>query len=719
MSSIHAPPAALPELDAEQCHAALRSHDARFDGLFFVGVTSTGIYCRPVCRVRVPQPRNCRYFAHAAAAESAGFRPCLRCRPELAPGLAPMDAVPRLARRAAQRIQAGALNDGTLDALATECGVSTRHLRRAVEEAYGVSPIALAQTHRLLLAKQLLTDTDLQGHRQSRSPAALAACAASTTPSARTTAWRPRPCGAAPPKTRAPAGTLAQPTAPSTAGALAGSPTDAITLRLGYRAPLAWGPLATFLASRGAPRVQACIQEDSDDSLDAAGVHYACTVALDGHTGWIDARPDPRGTPTLHVRVSTTLLPVLVPLQPPPARAVRPGPARPDLIDAQLARDPALHTSVRATPGLRVPGTLDTFDLALRAVLGQQVSVRAASTLVRALRRGVWRRGAHALARAGPHAPPPPRALRKPRCRTCARWACRPPARTPCTCWRSALPTALPPSPARTALAQLLALPGIGPLDGALHRPARAARPRRAARRRPRSVQGPGHTQRQGRGSACPCLATLARLRHLSPVATTRRHLTVTHPTSDGFTAAPAMTTPPDPAIQVTHQVTHWDCLPSPVGELLLLGDHDALTAIHFAPQGGGPHAVPPGARRGHPVLAEARRQLQAYLDGTLTTFDVPLRPAGTAFQQRVWAALLRVPYGATASYRDIAQAIDSPQAMRAVGLANGRNPIPLIVPCHRVIGSNGSLTGYAGGLPRKQWLLQLEAKHTPWRLKA
>src|SRR5438552_1068483 len=143
------------------CNRALGARDARFDGLFFVGIVTTGIYCRPVCPARVSVPDRRRFFESAASAEQAGFRPCLRCRPELAPGRALIDAVPRLARVVAQRIAAGALNGRSVAELAHELGVSERHLRRALEHEIGVSPVALAQTHRLLLAKRLLTDTSL------------------------------------------------------------------------------------------------------------------------------------------------------------------------------------------------------------------------------------------------------------------------------------------------------------------------------------------------------------------------------------------------------------------------------------------------------------------------------------------------------------------------------------------------------------------------------
>src|SRR5262245_23418997 len=136
---------------ADICERALDARDPRFDGLFYVGITTTGIYCRPVCPARVSHTERRRFFDSAAAAERAGFRPCLRCRPELAPGRAVIDAVSRLASAAARRIAAGALNGRSVARLAAELGVSERHLRRALERELGVSPLELARTHRLLL----------------------------------------------------------------------------------------------------------------------------------------------------------------------------------------------------------------------------------------------------------------------------------------------------------------------------------------------------------------------------------------------------------------------------------------------------------------------------------------------------------------------------------------------------------------------------------------
>jgi methylated-DNA-[protein]-cysteine S-methyltransferase len=151
-----------------------------------------------------------------------------------------------------------------------------------------------------------------------------------------------------------------------------------------------------------------------------------------------------------------------------------------------------------------------------------------------------------------------------------------------------------------------------------------------------------------------------------------------------------------------------WTRIESPIGELTIVAENDAIVAIEMSP-------ARPDATAGavlddaHPLLNEAKRQLDAYFTRELHEFSLPLRPAGTAFQQRVWKALERIPYGATVSYGDIARAIGAPGSSRAVGAANGANPLPIVVPCHRVIGSNGSLTGYGGGLDRKRKLLALE----------
>jgi len=160
-----------------------------------------------------------------------------------------------------------------------------------------------------------------------------------------------------------------------------------------------------------------------------------------------------------------------------------------------------------------------------------------------------------------------------------------------------------------------------------------------------------------------------------------------------------------------TDHTVHYSIMPSPIGELLLTGDGRHLTGLYMTPHTHGP-TQGDGWVRDDEAFADARRQLEEYFAGTRVTFEIPLAPDGTEFQNRVWMALRDIPYAQTVSYGDIAREIGNPKGVRAVGLANGRNPISIIVPCHRVIGSNGSLTGYGGGLERKRWLLEHEARH-------
>ena len=155
-----------------------------------------------------------------------------------------------------------------------------------------------------------------------------------------------------------------------------------------------------------------------------------------------------------------------------------------------------------------------------------------------------------------------------------------------------------------------------------------------------------------------------------------------------------------------------WHRVDSPLGELQLVGDGRSLTQLEMSPR-----RAPHGARRDPDAFGEVEAQLDAYFAGELTEFDVPLAPAGAPFQLAVWEALTRIPYGETASYGQIAREVGRPDAVRAVGTTNGRNPIAVIIPCHRVIGADGTLVGYGGGLPRKRLLLELEAEHAAPRL--
>jgi len=332
-------------LDAAICTQALDARDARFDGVFFVGITTTRVYCRPVCPARVSYPDHRRFFNSAAAAEQAGFRPCLRCRPELAPGCAQVDAVPRLAQAAAERIAAGALNGRRVAELAADLGVTERHLRRVLEHEIGVSPVELALTHRLLLAKQLLTDTGL--------PVTRIAFASGFQSLRRfNDAFRER--------YRMPPGALRRDRRaddPPRAIRPADDP-DLLRLTLAYRAPLDWDALLAALRDDALPGVER-----------VDGRRYGRTVRLDAHSGAVfveDARP--RGSHVC-VDVTPTLVPVLMPLLA-RLRRLLDLDAEPSVIDACLERGGLGHL-VRQRPGLRTPGAMDGFEIALGVLLGR------------------------------------------------------------------------------------------------------------------------------------------------------------------------------------------------------------------------------------------------------------------------------------------------------------------------------------------------------------
>lgn len=333
-------------IDDDSCYRALVARDARFDGVFFVGVKSTGIYCRPVCTAKTPGRGRCRFFASAALAERAGFRPCLRCRPELAPGQAPIDSARTIARAAAARIEGGALNSGSLEDLAGSLGLSSRQLRRAMRRELGVSPIELAQTSRLLLAKRLIAETQLSmthialaaGFDSVRRFNALFRSHYRLTPS-----------------------TLRR-------SATHGVPDGCLRLTLAFRPPLDWEALLKFLEARAIPGIE-CV----------TGGAYHRTVGIRDHRGWLRVSPV-ASRHLLAVELATELAPALASILM-RLRSLFDLDARPDIIAAHLAGDKLLGPLVKRRPGLRVPGAFNTFELGMRAILGQQVSVRGASTL--------------------------------------------------------------------------------------------------------------------------------------------------------------------------------------------------------------------------------------------------------------------------------------------------------------------------------------------------
>ena len=342
-------------LDDTAAYQALTARDARFDGRLFVGVTSTGVYCRPICRVRTPMQKNCRFFETPAQAEAAAFRPCMKCRPEIAPGpglpWTVMDASRTLARQAADALDAQAANGEApgLVQVAGRLGVSDRHLRRIFQAEHGVTPLQYLQTRRLLLAKHLLTDTRL--------PIAQVALASGFNSLRRFNAafagsYRIRPSR------------LRRDADDASIGSDA-----AVTVKLGYRTPYDVAALLRFLSQRaiaGVESVESVVERRVRRSLRAGTV---APVA-----GWVEAE----FSATAPI-VALHFAPQFAGASGRVVAAVRRWldlDAEPQTIDTALANLPG-------APGLRLPGSLDPFELAVRAVLGQQVTVAAARTLAR------------------------------------------------------------------------------------------------------------------------------------------------------------------------------------------------------------------------------------------------------------------------------------------------------------------------------------------------
>ena len=334
------------QLDRDACYRALLTRDARFDGQFFVAVRTTGIYCRPICPAQTPKLEHVIFLPSAAAAQAAGFRPCLRCRPETSPETAAWRGTYGTVSRALALIGAGALDEDDVEGLAGRLGIGARQLRRLFRQHLGASPKAVAGTRRLLFAKRLITDTTL--------PMTDVALAAGFGSLRRFNDIFRRLYGRPPSRLRR-------------AGA-DGVAQSGVALRLAFKPPYDWAGLIGFLAARAIPGVER-VSADS----------YARTIALGGASGTIIVRPD-LGRQSLTATIRFPLIGEMGRIVN-RIRCLFDLGADPCLIGAQLSADPEMAARVRARPGLRVPGAWDGFELGVRAILGQQITVGAATAL--------------------------------------------------------------------------------------------------------------------------------------------------------------------------------------------------------------------------------------------------------------------------------------------------------------------------------------------------
>jgi AraC family transcriptional regulator of adaptative response / DNA-3-methyladenine glycosylase II len=336
-------------MDRAACDRARLARDPRFDGLFFIGVKSTGIYCRPVCPARSPRPENIVYFPTAAAAAAAGLRPCLRCRPETAPGTPAWNGTSATVARAMHLIRQGALDGGSLNNLAARLGVGARHLRRLFRQHIGATPKAIADNQRLLFAKRLLVETDM--------PITQAAFAAGYGSLRRFNAAFAKRVGRTPSQLRR-SRPMTRPRSDSG---------FSCTLTLPYRPPYDWDRILAFFKDRAIPGV-----EWADLGT------YSRTIRLSTTRGTIAVRHAQNGH-ALELDVCMTdsreLMKVVERV-----RRMFDLDANPRAIHQTLIQDPLLAERIHKRPGLRLPGSWDPFETAVRAVVGQQISVKGAVT---------------------------------------------------------------------------------------------------------------------------------------------------------------------------------------------------------------------------------------------------------------------------------------------------------------------------------------------------
>jgi len=330
--------------DKDVFERARLSRDARFDGRFFIGVKTTGIYCRPICPANTPKSENISFYSTAAAAGEAGFRPCLRCRPECAPGTPAWEGTSTTVQRGLRLIADGALDDGDIEHLSDRLGVTSRHLRRLFSKHLGASPLAVAHTQRLHFAKRLIDQTTL-----SMADIAIASGFGSTRRF--NDAFR-NSYGRTPRELRR--------------RRAVSDPSAGLTVQLPYRSPFSFSQLMQFFAARAIPGVEV-----------ARDGRYLRSVTIDGVHSVIDLHDDGGNVLlTVHGAGTRSLLPIIQRV-----RGIFDLDASPDDVASVLSRDKLLKSLIRKQPGIRVPGVWDGFELTVRAILGQQISVAAATTL--------------------------------------------------------------------------------------------------------------------------------------------------------------------------------------------------------------------------------------------------------------------------------------------------------------------------------------------------
>ena len=615
-------------LSQEVCQKARLSRDARFDGRFFTAVKTTGIYCRSICPATPPKEANVDYYPSAHLAAQAGFRPCLRCRPDSAPQSGAWLGNQALLNRAIKLINGGALENQSLAEFAEYLGISDRYLRQLFVKHVGVAPKAYALYQQCLMAKQLLHQTRLPINQIAHA------------------------CGFNSVRRFNDGFIKAMQLTPSQIRKSGGVGSDELLLKLSYRPPYDWQRMHDFLQARLIHGLE---------TIDTKS--YGRSFELNGCAGSFIATHQPEQhafAARLHCEDLRQLRPILNNI-----RRVLDLDTDTSLIEAHLAEQ--LPAAFQLKSGLRIPGIWSVFEAGIRAILGQQVSVQAARNLVTQLVVNLGRSSTE-----DQQYFPTPKAVAQSE----LAFIKMPGARKNSL---RALAQHFLDSDDATDPDTWLAIKGIGPWT--------------VNYAKMRGLSDPDIFLAGDLG-VDKALKTINN-KNINPELMSPWRSYLTFQLWNQLPKKNTMTT-------AKHKI-FIDHLSSDIGLIEITATETGITSVYFVDQ-----AQTPVTPNEH--TDQCKLQLGEYLNNKRQNFDLSFDQHGTEFQCQVWQALLTIPFGQVVSYSDIAHRIKNPKAVRAVGAANGKNPISIIVPCHRVIGTNGTLTGYAGGLARKQWLLQHES---------
>ncbi len=689
-------------LTSEQCKSARLARDSRFDGRFFIAVKTTGIFCRPICPATTPKEENVEYFFHKAQALQAGYRPCLRCRPDSAPDSWAWLGTETTFRRALSLIEQGDLQHSSLPELAERLGISDRYLRKLFSEQLGMSPKQYAQYNQLMFAKQLL-------HHSSMTISDIAlACGFNSIRRFNDACQKVLQLTPKEIRKNSRHSKIEQHSITPEQDA------SIHQLTLGFRPPFNWEHMLAFYRLRAISGIET-VTSDS----------YQRSFSLNNTQGWFKATL--ASVSTLRIEFNIDDVRELNNM----VRTIR----RMFDLDADLVtieEHLRLTSGFPVTSGIRIPGVWNTWEAGIRAILGQQVSIKAAITHLNNLTMTLNLKynpefqskdiKQETLAEQGNDCVfPKPEwlvqsdlsFLKMPQSRkeTLKRFAV----------YMSSAQTSKQEG-ARDNIREhpqsWLNIKGIGPWTveyaciRGLSEPDHFLDTDLVVKKVLNRLSGiqKGSLSPWGSYATFHCWSAASHLTGDKPV----KQNTQTTLVKQNKTEKSMSDNQPKPALKkrskksIPTDAQFYTYYESPLGRLTLQANDRGLLGLWLPIYTTQPDEL--GEKKeDHPILQQAVQQCQAYFAGTLQTFTVPLAAQGTVFQQQVWQALTTIPFGSTWSYQDLANAIGNPKAVRAVGLANGKNPISIIVPCHRVIGKNGKLTGYAGGIEQKEKLLKLE----------